>query len=118
METVDWGYVVTTLVIRYAAIFIVLSLLIVLLTINGAVVSRLANRKKKEKRPEQGSLKTEKGADPQKGDPKIPAAIGMAIGLYNMSHDGASELNEDAETHAEWKMAGRVAQWRQKPGRG
>ncbi len=54
METVDWGYVLTTLVIRYAAIFIVLSLLIILLTANGAIVSKLTNRKKKGKQPKQG----------------------------------------------------------------
>ncbi|MCP4195698.1 MAG: hypothetical protein GY762_00980 [Proteobacteria bacterium] len=118
METVDWGYVITTLVIRYAAIFIVLSLLIVLLTANGAIVSKLTNRKKKQKQPIQGGLEMAKATESQKNDSKIPVAIGMAIGLYNMSQNTTSERNKEGETHAEWKMAGRVAQWRQKPGRG
>jgi Na+-transporting methylmalonyl-CoA/oxaloacetate decarboxylase gamma subunit len=118
METVDWGYVVTTLVIRYAAIFIVLSLLIVLLTINGAVVSKLANRKKKEKQPKKGSLNKKNNTDSAKDDPKIPVAIGLALGLYHASGGNGSGLDEDAESHTEWRMAGRAAQWRQKPGRG
>jgi hypothetical protein len=89
-----------------------------LLTINGAVVSKLANRKKKAKQPKKSSLKKENDTDPEKDDPKIPVAIGLALGLYHASGGNGSGLDEDAQGHTEWKMAGRVAQWRQKPGRG
>jgi Na+-transporting methylmalonyl-CoA/oxaloacetate decarboxylase gamma subunit len=118
METVDWGYVVTTLVIRYAAIFIVLSLLIVLLSINGAIVSKLTVRNKREKKKKKNDVKKEKGTELRQADPKIPVAIGLAIGLYHASEGNGSGLDEEGKGHTEWKMAGRVAQWRQKPGRG
>jgi Na+-transporting methylmalonyl-CoA/oxaloacetate decarboxylase gamma subunit len=118
METVDWGYVVTTLVIRYAAIFIVLSLLIVLLSINGVIVSKLTDRNKKVKIKKANNVSNKNDMKPRQADPKIPVAIGLAIGLYHASEGNGSGLDEDGEGHAEWKMAGRVAQWRQKPGRG
>ena len=118
METVDWGYVVTTLVIRYAAIFIVLSLLIVLLSINGVIVSKLTGRNKKEKEQKTNNDLNKNATKSRQADPKIPVAIGLAIGLYHASEGNGSGLDEDGEGHTEWKMAGRVAQWRQKPGRG
>ena len=116
METVDWGYVITTLVLRYSAIFIVLTMLIVLLTINGKIVSTLANRKRKAKTTAAPERSDETPPPAPGEDPHIPVAIGTALGLYNNSRNAESDPGGPAEEHSEWKMAGRVAQWKQKPG--
>jgi len=114
METVDWGYVVTTLVIRYTAIFIVLSLLIVLLTLNGFIISKLSTWKEKK----EAALQTAATKDKQiskapkslQKDHNVAVAIGLALCLYRRY--STPPMLDDPEAGGQWRIAGRNAQWR------
>ncbi len=121
METVDWGYVLSTLAIRYIAIFMVLTLLIILLTVNGAIVSKLTaiKAKKKErpatpKKPEKEAPVSPRNPTTDQITPETLAAIGLAINLYqNQQMNQKTILDESNRNVSEdqWRLAGRQAQW-------
>jgi len=116
METVDWGYVLSTLAIRYIAIFIVLTLLIILLTINGAIVSKITARKERKEepvtpppKPRQAPSAGPKVLSPDELEPETLAAIGLAIDLHQNQNRPQSA---DDTSGDQWRIAGRHAQWR------
>lgn len=45
MEAIDWGYAISTLVIRFVGIFVVLGVLQVIMVITGRVFTRLEAKK-------------------------------------------------------------------------
>jgi hypothetical protein len=45
METIDWGYAISTLLIRFVGIFVVLGILQVIMQISGRIFSHLDAKK-------------------------------------------------------------------------
>lgn len=45
METVDWGYAISTLIIRFVGIFVVLGILQIIMQITGRIFARLDARR-------------------------------------------------------------------------
>ncbi len=76
MEAIDWGYAVSTLVIRFVGIFVVLGVLQVIMQITGRVFTRLDARKASELQ------KTTAPADGQGLTQEEAAAVGAALYLY------------------------------------
>lgn len=113
----DWTYIITTLVFRYLAIFVVLLALICLLQANGAIVSRLMDRPSKRKNLSAEPLhvldvKPDAGAEIDHG---TVIAIGLALSLYLRQQSTPARLKDPPE---QWKIAGRLAQLRSWYGRG
>jgi hypothetical protein len=46
METIDWGYALSTLIIRFVGIFVVLGMLQFVMQISGRIFARLDARKR------------------------------------------------------------------------
>ena len=44
METLDWGYAISTLIIRFVGIFVVLGMLQIVMQISGRIFARLDAR--------------------------------------------------------------------------
>jgi len=75
-ETVDWGYAISTLIIRFVGIFVVLGTLQVVMQITGRVFARLdAGRK-------DGSSKSS-AASSKELTQEEAAAVAMALYLYD-----------------------------------
>jgi len=75
-ETVDWGYAISTLIIRFVGIFVVLGILQVVMQITGRVFARLNARQKDE------SSKPSAVA-PEALTQEHAAAVAMALYLYD-----------------------------------
>lgn len=74
MEAIDWGYAVSTLVIRFVGIFVVLGVLQVIMQITGRIFTRLDARK---------DLESQKASAPSEGLTEAEAAVvGAALYLY------------------------------------
>jgi len=74
MEAIDWGYAVSTLVIRFVGIFIVLGVLQVIMQITGRVFTRLDAKK---------DLASQKTSAPSEGlTQEEVAVVGAALYLY------------------------------------
>lgn len=76
MEGIDWGYAISTLVIRFVGIFVVLGVLQVIMQITGRIFTRLDARKDLE------SQKASAPADGQGLTQEDAAAVGVALYLY------------------------------------
>ncbi len=74
MEAIDWGYAISTLVIRFVGIFIVLGVLQVIMQITGRVFTRLEAKKAS------GSQKT--SAPSESLTQEEAAVVGAALYLY------------------------------------
>jgi len=72
METIDWGYALSTLLIRFVGIFVVLGILQVVMQISGRMFTRLDAKKKG---------RTPQGA-PASAGPTQEEAAAVAIALY------------------------------------
>ena len=70
-EVVDWGYAISTLVIRFVGIFVVLGILQVVMQITGRIFAHLDAKKDKD---------MEKGPTPEEA-----AAVAVALYLYDRS---------------------------------
>jgi hypothetical protein len=46
METIDWGYAISTLLIRFVGIFVVLGILQVVMQISGRIFARIDDKQK------------------------------------------------------------------------
>ncbi|MBW1744282.1 MAG: hypothetical protein JRJ47_12780 [Deltaproteobacteria bacterium] len=51
MEQIDWGYALSTLVIRFVGIFVVLGTLQIVMQISGRIFARLDARKESKESP-------------------------------------------------------------------
>jgi Na+-transporting methylmalonyl-CoA/oxaloacetate decarboxylase gamma subunit len=74
MEAIDWGYAISTLVIRFVGIFVVLGVLQVIMQITGRVFTRLDAKK------DSGSQKT--SAPSERLTQEEAAVVGAALYLY------------------------------------
>ena len=74
MEAIDWGYAISTLVIRFVGIFIVLGVLQVIMEITGRVFARLDAKKDLE--PQKTSVSSEALTQEE------AAGVGAALYLY------------------------------------
>ncbi|MDY6838730.1 MAG: OadG family protein [Thermodesulfobacteriota bacterium] len=74
-ETVDWGYAISTLVIRFVGIFVVLGILQLVMQITGRVFARLDAREKDASSP---SAVAAEGLTREEA-----AAVAMALYLYD-----------------------------------
>jgi len=74
MEAIDWGYAISTLVIRFVGIFVVLGVLQVIMQITGRVFTRLEAKKASEAQ--------ETFAPPKTLTQEEAAAVGAALYLY------------------------------------
>lgn len=75
-ETVDWGYAISTLIIRFVGIFVVLGVLQAVMQITGRVFARLDARQK-DASPKPSALASEELTQEQ------AAAVAMALYLYD-----------------------------------
>ncbi len=62
MEQIDWGYALSTLVIRFIGIFVVLGMLQIVMQISGRVFARLDARKGSKESPGSKGLTPEEVA--------------------------------------------------------
>jgi hypothetical protein len=74
MEAIDWGYAISTLVIRFVGIFVVLGVLQVIMQITGRVFARLEAEKVSE--AQETSARTETLTQEE------AAVVGTALYLY------------------------------------
>ena len=74
MVAIDWGYAISTLVIRFVGIFIVLGVLQVIMEITGRVFARLDAKKDLE--PQKTSVSSEALTQEE------AAVVGAALYLY------------------------------------
>jgi Na+-transporting methylmalonyl-CoA/oxaloacetate decarboxylase gamma subunit len=74
MVAIDWGYAISTLVIRFVGIFIVLGVLQVIMEITGRVFARLDAKKDLE--PQKTSVPSEALTQEE------AAVVGAALYLY------------------------------------
>jgi Na+-transporting methylmalonyl-CoA/oxaloacetate decarboxylase gamma subunit len=77
-ETVDWGYAISTLIIRFVGIFVVLGILQVIMQLTGRVFARLDAKHK-------DTLSTPSTPRPEALSQEQAAAVAMA--LYLCSKD-------------------------------
>ncbi|MBW1740640.1 MAG: OadG family protein [Deltaproteobacteria bacterium] len=77
MGTIDWGYAISTLLIRFVGIFVVLGILQVIMQITGRIFASL-DAKKDRQSPD--ALAPSKGLTQEEA-----AAVAMALHLYEKS---------------------------------
>jgi Na+-transporting methylmalonyl-CoA/oxaloacetate decarboxylase gamma subunit len=74
METIDWNYAISTLLIRFVGIFVVLAILQVIIQITGRIFARLDAKKDSE---------SKKASAPSEALTQEEAAVvGSALYLY------------------------------------
>lgn len=74
METIDWGYAISTLIIRFVGIFIVLGILQVIMQISGRIFAHIDAKKN---RPQPDSSPVREGLTPEEA-----AAVATALYLH------------------------------------
>jgi hypothetical protein len=71
MEQLDWGYALSTLIIRFVGIFVVLGMLQVVMQISGRIFAHLETRKQ-DQRP----------GSPRSKEPTPEEIAAIALSLY------------------------------------
>ena len=111
----DWGMIMSTLIIRFVGVFIVLAVVMIGMIVLGKVVSALVSRQEareaEEQEPKPSAVALAEKPEREAGEEEVVAAIGAALAL-------AIELEQKAiviPAHGgiiagSWAMAGRVAQ--------
>jgi hypothetical protein len=72
METIDWGYALSTLIIRFVGIFVVLGMLQIVMQISGRIFARLDAKKQAQ---------TAKATPSKEATPEEIAAIALSLYL-------------------------------------
>ena len=72
MEQIDWGYAISTLIIRFVGIFVVLGMLQVVMQISGRIFAHLETKKQDQ---------TPKAAPAKEATPEEIAAIALSLYL-------------------------------------
>jgi Na+-transporting methylmalonyl-CoA/oxaloacetate decarboxylase gamma subunit len=75
-ESVDWGYAISTLIIRFVGIFVVLGILQIVMQVTGRIFARL-DHSKREKLP------IPSGEGQEERNREEAAAVAMALYLYD-----------------------------------
>jgi Na+-transporting methylmalonyl-CoA/oxaloacetate decarboxylase gamma subunit len=109
-----WGYIMSTLVIRFVGVFIVLAILMVGMQVLGSVVSRLVSgqeaRAAEARRREAHAVALAEAPERETGEEEIVAAMGAAIAVaMAASRQPISPPAHPDVTARSWAMAGRVA---------
>lgn len=111
--TLPWGYVLSTLIIRFVGVFIVLAILMIAMQVLGAVVSRLvaSQEAKKSKRVEREkeTLALAESPELEAGEEEVAAAIGAAIAFSMEPAYSARPVPQETVTNGTWALAGRMA---------
>ena len=113
--SLDWGYILGTLVIRFVGVFMVLFILMIGMMILGKVVSTLVARQEArnaeddEKDPH--AIKFAEEPEREAGEEEIVATIGAAIAM-SMESDRPSLAPAafGGVSAGSWSLAGRAAQ--------
>jgi sodium pump decarboxylase gamma subunit len=105
-----WGYIFSTLFIRFIGVFLVLAILMIGMQFLGAVVSRLVawQEAKKTRESEQQAALAEP-LETQSREEEIAAAIGAAMALSMESVPSLQPLSDGAVANGSWALAGRMA---------
>lgn len=120
----DWIFAMTTLVVRFFGVFVVLGILQIIIEISGAIFRRLTQESTQETPGvNSGSGHTEplpRGEEVK--DQELAAAIGTALFLYESEAEAATTLptgKGPPSQSSEWAIMGRMAhlQSRVFPGR-
>jgi Na+-transporting methylmalonyl-CoA/oxaloacetate decarboxylase gamma subunit len=115
IRTLDWGYILGTLVIRFVGVFVVLFILMVGMMILGKVVSALVanqeagNAEDDEKDPHAIELAEE--PEREVGEEEIVAAIGAALAMSmerRLSGASARALGRSRAARLRWMPACRA----------
>jgi len=101
----DWVFAITTLLIRFFGIFIVLAILQICMQISGYIFSRLTP---KEGPSLEGPPPSGGSVEDREEEQEIAAAIGVALSLYRAEMDQPLKL--PTVSPSEWAISGRVAQ--------
>lgn len=115
--SLDWGYIMSTLVIRFFGVFAVLAVVMVGMIILGKVVSKLvamqeAKEAKEHDEPEEEPLTVSLAEAPEHeaGEEEIVAAIGAALAFAMESQRTTTvAATHGGVTAGSWAMAGRAA---------
>ena len=109
----DWGYILSTLVIRFFGVFLVLAILMVGMMILGAVVSRLVaaqeTRKTSAVAREKEAARLAESPETNTGDEELAAVIGAAIAFSMEPVSYMQSLPHEAVSNGSWVLAGRMA---------
>ena len=116
---VQWGYVISTLIFRFAAIFVVLGSLVILMQINGAIVSRVEKWRERRRSPVSPAPAAPDAAGPtpaaeassDEPAPATLAAIGLALSLSASRQVRVASATAHGDGSTSWQMAGRLRQF-------
>lgn len=111
-----WGYIFSTLIIRFVGVFIVLAILMVAMQILGAVVSRLVtsqeSRRAKELEREREPISLAESPELESREEELAAAIGAAL-AFSMEPapymQGMQATPQEIVANGTWALAGRMA---------
>ncbi len=109
-----WGFIMSTLLIRFVGVFIVLAILLIAMQLLGAIVSRIVARqeargaqKHKVETPAAGLAEIH---EREAGEEEMVAVIGAAIAIAMESEQKSEAPHAHTGiTAGSWAMAGRVA---------
>lgn len=109
-----WGFIMSTLFIRFVGVFIVLAILLVAMRLLGAIVSRIVSRQEARGAQKHGEETPATGlaevSEREAGEEELVAAIGAAIAVAMESEQkSAAPHAHTGITAGSWTMAGRVA---------
>ncbi|GAB4339140.1 MAG: hypothetical protein Kow0099_13910 [Candidatus Abyssubacteria bacterium] len=111
-----WGFIMSTLVIRFVGVFIVLAILMVGMQILGTVVSRMIAKQESKHRKtaeaDSQAIALVESQESSASEEETAAVIGAAIALA-MESERASAMHPGRTAGimaGSWAMAGRVAQ--------
>jgi len=101
----------STLVIRFVGVFIVLAILMIGMQLLGSIVSRLVSqegrRKKEAERQKEPGLA--EAPELELGEEEIAAAIGAAIAFSMESGPFVRPIPRESTNNGTWALAGRIA---------
>jgi Na+-transporting methylmalonyl-CoA/oxaloacetate decarboxylase gamma subunit len=107
-----WGYILSTLVIRFVGVFIVLAILMVGMQLLGAVVSRLVamqEAKRSRDLPQEKKVALAESPELESREEELAAAIGAALAFSMESVTHAQPVSQRTGVDGSWALAGRVA---------
>jgi hypothetical protein len=111
----DWSFAITTLLIRFFGIFVVLAILQIVMVISGFIFKRLAEKSAK-KAPEELSDSAPSGPLPlgeEVDEKELVAAIGTALSLHESEAETTVRfpMGKASPAHSsDWTIMGRMAQ--------
>jgi len=110
----DWIFAITTLLIRFFGIFVVLGILQIGMQISGYIFRRLAERDETQLTSDSPMVDTAESSSQEEESlqPETAAAIGVALSLYQSEVESPIALptEKSPTSPSEWTIMGRMAQ--------